>query len=520
MHKIEPSLICEPRREEWAALFEENVRISAASPLLSADERRRLRSQVFEAAAEFTRRLAASAPHLAIFSDAAPAENRPVIAVGHQPEIVHCGIVMKNVMLEAELQERGLRGLHVIMDVDSGDAGEFSFPAPAGSKGEGAENSQAARRSAGIAAGPPLFFAQTLHSQREIAEVFEEAAQGLERLGLRTAADRTRAAGACYIPFAGAAAVTANVAVRRHWEGAPAYVEVPLSAVLRLPETQLFFARLLREPHMFAETYNRVLDEYRRERRIENAANPFPNLHRRDERLELPFWVIDVEQGTRKPLYVECRADVYAWFAEDEPLCEAPARKEGNWPEQLSAQHMIAPRALPLSIFFRFALCDLFVHGTGGARYDHCTDHFIAARWNSPAPRSAMVSGSRYLFKTEVRAYEQAREIAEKRRDIVYHADKYLDRGFFLPAVRATVQQLLETKHALVAGIKEARASGASAAELTREMKAVDARVREIVDGELAVQLDFSARASEQELDAWFSRTYPFFMFERGELPW
>jgi hypothetical protein len=62
---------------------------------------------------------------------------------------------------------------------------------------------------------------------------------------------------------------------------------------------------------------------------------------------ELPFWRLDAASGSRIPLL------------------------------EHSPQGMLAPRALSLTAIARLALCDLFIHGTGGARYDRAMERWI-----------------------------------------------------------------------------------------------------------------------------------------------
>jgi hypothetical protein len=70
---------------------------------------------------------------------------------------------------------------------------------------------------------------------------------------------------------------------------------------------------------------------------------------------ELPFWSLDRAAGARKPLL------------------------SGEKPD------FVAPRALTLTAIARLALCDAFIHGTGGARYDRAMERWIRAAFGEEA---------------------------------------------------------------------------------------------------------------------------------------
>ena len=74
---------------------------------------------------------------------------------------------------------------------------------------------------------------------------------------------------------------------------------------------------------------------------------------------ELPFWRLDRATMSRTPLM------------------------EGD------SASLIAPRALTLTAIARLLLCDVFIHGTGGARYDLAMERWIGAALGDEA-RSAL----------------------------------------------------------------------------------------------------------------------------------
>jgi hypothetical protein len=57
----------------------------------------------------------------------------------------------------------------------------------------------------------------------------------------------------------------------------------------------------------------------------------------------------------------------------------------------------LSPRALTLTMFFRLALVDQFIHGIGGGRYDQVTDRLIARHFNIEPPRFCVTTATLYF---------------------------------------------------------------------------------------------------------------------------
>jgi len=508
MHELQPDLVCEPPREEWQALAAENRRHAAECPLISEQARAELRAEISSQAAAYTRELAQRAPELQVLSGCEAAGGGTLIAAGHQPAVPHPGIVMKTLLLDAELRERGGQGINVVVDVDSGQGGCFIYPQPCA---EGL-----CRQSARLGGGGSLYLSQRLADAGRIRDCCAAASQALSAAGLHAAAGRTGGAGECLARLAGWSVPDAVTALRRHWEGAPRYCDVPLSRLLALRGTGAFFSALLQDPESLSGVYNRVLDDYRRERRIENSANPFPNLRREGERWELPFWGVDTRGGTRIPLFARRSGGKISWCKGEEAILSAGDRA-WNYLDHLPAGMLIAPRALPLSLYLRDVVSDLFVHGIGGSRYGACPDRFIEAYLRCSPPRHAVVSGTRYLFEEAVQRYALSRRLEAKRREIHFHPEKFMSEGLFSERTQIELSRFSRQKSELIEEIRKAKAAKQSAAENTRALRAVDGKVRALVDEALAARLE--PRPDDGRLDVYFEREYPHFMFERRSFP-
>lgn len=61
------------------------------------------------------------------------------------------------------------------------------------------------------------------------------------------------------------------------------------------------------------------------------------------------------------------------------------------------AEVLLFPRAVLTTAIMRLAVCDLFVHGTGGAMYDRVTDRWVQAWLGQTPPPFAMVTADVYV---------------------------------------------------------------------------------------------------------------------------
>jgi len=116
--------------------------------------------------------------------------------------------------------------------------------------------------------------------------------------------------------------------------------------LVRTDGWRVFFETVLADPGACARAYNRAIEMH------PEAGIPPLFAMAREERWELPFWMLDRERG-RRPLFAE--------------MVEQP---------MFDADHL-ATKALSLTASLRRGLCDLFIHGTGGAVYDRATDVWV-----------------------------------------------------------------------------------------------------------------------------------------------
>ena len=364
-----------------------------------AELRRVARDELLAAALRHTRQYAS--PSWLPDSAGAAAQ---IYLVGHQPELFHPGVWLKNFVLDQLAKRATTDGdsavaVHVLIDNDI--VGDVSISTPTGSMTEpdvehvALDRSQPAMpweergicdldffqtageritRSAGSFVAHPL--AEQLWSDVNVDE------EPTTRLGTTLARMRHRMELAWGLKT----------------------LEVPLSELCQTQAYRWLVAFLLTHLQQVHASCNTALAEYRQLHRLRSPSHPMPDLAEKDGRWEAPLWIWTRDHSTRRPLYVEQRgtglrlSDGASWTS-DLPTADgddlAPL-VDGL--EQLAASGVrIRPRALATTMFLRVFLSDYFIHGIGGAKYDQVTDCIIQDLFVVAPPAFATVSGTRLL---------------------------------------------------------------------------------------------------------------------------
>ena len=99
----------------------------------------------------------------------------------------------------------------------------------------------------------------------------------------------------------------------------------------------------------------------------------------------------------------------------------------------------IRPRALTTTMFCRLMLCDRFLHGIGGAKYDQLTDLIASDMFGVPLPPFSTLTASVHLPLNQplVTRADQS-TIAHQIRERHFHPETFVDRT---SATAATIAQ-------------------------------------------------------------------------------
>ncbi|MCA9285488.1 MAG: hypothetical protein KDA22_09750 [Phycisphaerales bacterium] len=263
-------------------------------------------------------------------------DDRPIVATGHQAALWHPGIAVKIMLTDLLADRCGGAAVHLVVDQDANAFETIELPV---------------RGTDGVLRAQPWRWTERreeVPTGRQPARRPQPLADGpfaLPQVGIGA-----EAAHALLTRFADAPSVAEQLgrAALSGLRSCGAIDDVPMTSATAMMDTALA-RRLLEEieadPWRCAEAYNRAVAS------VEGSAPP---LLVRDDRVEIPLWRLDAE-GRRLRAY-------------DDDL--ARARDE---------RLTLLPRALLNTALMRLGVCDLFVHGVGGGRYDQATDRWIKA---------------------------------------------------------------------------------------------------------------------------------------------
>ena len=350
---------------------------------------------------------------------------------GHQPELFHPGVWIKNFAAAGIAGNQGGVALNLIVDNDIPKSTSIAVPAV----GEG-----------GIRTTRVDFDRWGGDAPFEDSPVLEE-----ERFA--TFADRVRATLSDQIadPVLDdfwprvldrrAAARTHGLRfalARRELEASwgVSNLEVPMSEVCQTDGFYWFVSHLLAQLPRYSRIHNDALSDYRALHGIKSKNHPVAALAREGEWLEAPFWIWRAGQPRRRPLLVRQRArDMELRIAgENEVLIELPlaAEREACCAverlRELPAQLIrLRTRALTTTLFSRFLLGDLFIHGIGGAKYDELGDEIARRFFRIEPPGFLTVSMTLWLgLPAESVTAGDLAAIERTLRDLRFNPDRHL----------------------------------------------------------------------------------------------
>jgi hypothetical protein len=263
--------------------------------------------------------------------------DRPVIATGHQTLLWHPGILVKYLLCEAVASACDLARANLIVDQHAGGFGAFEIPI------RRSDGSLAVRRIELTSA--PAEVPMALHAAftppappRHLPAALPSVAEGVQRIHESICAHRDA-------PNAALQMAAALADLMRPWVSP--MINVTATDLVETSLSRALLAEMAADPHRCAEAYNRAVEAL-----PEVGIAP---LLVRDDYIELPLWRI--------------RSDGRRMHAYDNDV--------QDWLEHAADPPRLMPRALFMTALMRLGMCDLFVHGTGGANYDRAMELWI-----------------------------------------------------------------------------------------------------------------------------------------------
>ena len=491
------AVLAVPPLAEVGGLLEANRRLLGASPvdvggLPLAELRRLAASEARIQAREYLR--SANEP-LPDYPDG------PLLLAGHQPELFHPGVWVKNFALNGLACRHGLVPLNLIADNDVPKTKSLRFPAWEGSDPIGAHSVVVPYdRYPGVGSfeeqvviDKPFFAsfaerAEPLWRNWGFTPMLPEAWAEMLRHRFRT-------------PLLGERFAAARRAFERRW--GCHNLEVPLSRLCGTEAFARFALHLLADLPRFREVYNASLHEYRVANNLRSPSHPAPDLGRDGDWLEAPFRVHHgTESGRlplprRLPLWVRRDGDRLTLRApdSDKPLLVADvANFVEAWQAAAAKGVKVRTRALTTTLFARLCLGESFIHGLGGGLYDRVTDAIIRRYFGIEPPEFVVLTATLRLplpaFPTRP---DDVRRAAREARDLYWNPQRHLPAGR-----NGGVRKLAEAKATLAA---QEPANRRGRRERYRELRRLTEELRPVVAEELRAAEENVARR-ERELAA------------------
>ena len=445
---VQPPIVPGPGTGSIEALVDNNRLLRSALDLQIGDMRLHelvaaTRREVLMVAAEYTSHYR----DITRPNDMADWIARPLIMGGHQPELFHPGVWLKNSVLDAYARQVGGTAVNLVIDTDR--CTRATVDVPVGTP-----------QAAHFESVP--FDAHTVEMAWEERGVIDQSC--LESFGERAANEL--------------APLVPDAIVRRWW---PLVVErareshrlglaiaqarhiieerfgletleLPVGELVKLPTVMVFTGWLLAHARSLHEAYNASLAAHRRARRVRSRGRPMPDLAMHQdsagEWIEVPWWLWSREDLRRRRVYANTTPGVLALSDLETVRVElpiAPDTSPSNWIDALSRMEehgvRLRPRAIVTTLLSRLLISDVFVHGIGGSAYDTITDDIVRRLIGSDPPRHAVVSGTLRLPLEQIfpgiESADPAAELSAVRqtlRDIAYHPERHLAGDGLVPA--------------------------------------------------------------------------------------
>jgi hypothetical protein len=354
-----------------------------------------------------------------------------IFLAGHQPEVLHPGVWLKNFVLGTLARRHGAMAVNLLIDSDTPHS--VALRVPGGSVAEPFARPVPFDRS-----HPAVPYEQRPIVDREQFATFgRRVANQMARLvpdplittywpSVLERMRETDNLGACL----------AQSRHRLEADWGLETLEVPQSRVCETEPFYWFLAHLLAQLPRLWETYNQSVHDYRRTRSIRSHSHPVPDLGTDGQWLEAPFWIYSTDDPQRKRLFACCRGE-HTVISDQKTLeISLPLSADGDATQaverlaELPSQGVkIRSRALITTLWARLVLGDLFVHGIGGAKYDQVTDLLIDRFFGIRPPDFMVLSATLHLpIERQPVSIEQIRAIRQQLRNLQYHPEAYVEK--------------------------------------------------------------------------------------------
>jgi len=345
-----------------------------------------------------------------------------LLVAGHQPELFHPGVWVKNFALAGLARKHHAVALNLIVDDDIIKTTTLRVPDPPHIRRILFDRWTGATPYEERTIADRALFASFAERVGELTRQwpYEPLLPAFWAEVLRQS-ERTQNLGECF------------AAARRSFERAWGChnLEVPLSMICGTEPFAYFACHILAHLPHFHSLYNSIVHDYRRRHGIRDRQHPVPDLAIDGDWLEAPFWIWQSGAGRRERLFARLCPDLVElrtvggdgrW---DRRLAGPPPH---TW-QELAAQGLkIRTRALTTTLYARLFLGDLFLHGIGGGIYDELTDELMRRFYGCEPPEYLVLSATRWLpLPRPTATPDDRRRLLHELRDVHYNPQRHLD---------------------------------------------------------------------------------------------
>lgn len=346
---------------------------------------------------------------------------RPWVVSGHQPEICHPGVWAKYFATQGLGNAVGGLAFNLVADGDLCRQMWLPFPETGA---EGLLARGAIRVGTGLG-GSLWELVESFGSRPDWNPVWKSLKDGL---GIESV-------GRKWIESAGSSPPVAQSLSLSHFNtdlrqrGQRAFgLDLPDVFQSVLVQTKSFFWfvwSILRDIGRFSQFHNEALRSFRVKNAISNPGQPMADLKSEGDWHEAPFWILERGAKSRRPLWIsKGNGCLNLGGRPGEELMKLDPDSPEQWGDQLREQGIgFRPRALTNTLFMRWFVCDIFVHGLGGAIYDQVTDQ-VARDWiGGELPGYALMTATLRLDLPKV-AHEDEKVLRGELRQVWWNPDR------------------------------------------------------------------------------------------------
>jgi hypothetical protein len=405
-----------------------------------------------------------------------------IVATGHQPDLFHPGVWVKNIAVAEIARRKNAVGLSLIVDNDLMQSRSIRLPVGSASVDSANANSRdlsqkeiAFDEQISVRVEPDTRDRQDntegvnpalpCEEVRVVDEVqFEQFAENIQatlsQWSLTPAVNKHWHAGVALGSQSRLGDRLTAVRVNLENSLGIANFELPMSQVCDTAGFRWFLFSVVSRIEQFATAYNDALKAFRELNHIRSHTHPVPELATTAECFEAPFWVWSSSDPIRRPVFVSQTLDEIVLGTALDGSGEFARLPTSRSSYDQAVEILLAlaesgvkirTRALTTTMFVRMFLCDLFVHGIGGARYDEMTDDIIEEFFGIKPAGFLTISYTAWLpfAHSNSESIQDVHALKQRIRDLQQNPQRYLDRNSDpqISQLIAEKEQLIEEQH-------------------------------------------------------------------------